>query len=318
LDRLSPLEAGVDIFFVISGFIMWVTTAAKPAITAAHFYMDRVIRIVPLYWFLTVIALAIVTVTPAHLAASLLFIPYPTQAGFAPALLPGWTLMYEMFFYLLFGAAIKLSRGGLVRRAGLILSALAVLVLVGRFVRPQGIFAFYTNAVIAEFAFGIGLGILFQFRQTATHPFWALGTVLGTAMLALSFVTDMGPRIIAYGVPATLIVGGVVFGSWPRLRPLEALGNWSYSLYLSHWIVLLIVIPYLPAVPAPGWLKALFLLTTCLLASALLYRHFEEAVRRHLKRVKPSYENCQAAIGGIARANGAIIPYASRDSTIDL
>jgi exopolysaccharide production protein ExoZ len=281
-DDLTPLSAGVDLFFVISGFIMWVTTAAKPGITALRFYKDRIIRIVPLYWFLTMIALAFVTATPPHIAASLVFLPYPNKAGFSPVLIPGWTLLYEMFFYLLFGAAVWISPGRLVQRAALILSFLAALVIVGRLLKPDGVFGFYTDAIIAEFAFGISLGILFRLKPSAIHPLWTLGAALGVGMISLSFVTNMGPRIIASGVPATLIVAGAVFGFWPRLKLLEAVGNWSYSLYLSHWIVI-IAIPTIPEVPGPGWVKALFVLTTCLLTSAFSYRFFEVPVTRWLK-----------------------------------
>src|SRR5579872_364486 len=108
-DRLYN---GVSIFFVISGFIMYVTGAESSPV---QFAKRRLVRIVPLYWLLTGLLFlcalftpefARMTVaTPQTLAKSLLFIPYfnAGQGGrLYPLLIPGWTLNCEMFFYLIF------------------------------------------------------------------------------------------------------------------------------------------------------------------------------------------------------------------------
>ena len=114
--------SGVDIFFVISGFIMWVTAAARPTRPLA-FMRNRIVRIVPMYWIVTLglftlssilpNAIMIVDTTPGHLARSLLFIPHPDPAQperLWPLLLTGWTLNYEMFFYSIFACALLLPR----------------------------------------------------------------------------------------------------------------------------------------------------------------------------------------------------------------
>ena len=115
-------QAGVDIFFVISGFIMWVTTHDRPT-TPLRFMTNRIVRIVPLYWLITLAVAAMafavpslfrgVVLTPEHVIKSLLFIPHyypgmPTRVW--PLLLPGWTLNYEMVFYLVFAIALLLPR----------------------------------------------------------------------------------------------------------------------------------------------------------------------------------------------------------------
>src|SRR5579863_980395 len=104
---------GVDIFFVISGFIMWQTTAAVE-IGPVEFWRRRIIRIVPLYWiFLTVLLIAAsllpsvlytTVINPESTIKSFLFVPYyhESQKIIAPILIPGWSLNYEMFFYFLF------------------------------------------------------------------------------------------------------------------------------------------------------------------------------------------------------------------------
>lgn len=104
------LSAGVDLFFVISGFIMWWTTSGIE-ITPGRFMLKRVHRIVPLYWAVTGFYVVVLLVAPrfmqtgaldpAHAIASFLFIPWqhPVLAPAYPLVTPGWTLNYEMFFY---------------------------------------------------------------------------------------------------------------------------------------------------------------------------------------------------------------------------
>jgi exopolysaccharide production protein ExoZ len=107
----------VAVFFVISGFIMTYITRAE----ADRFLLQRLIRVVPLYWLCTLATLAAVTLkgsghvwddaSLAHVAESLLFVPYQNLSGdFQPLLAVGWTLNLEMFFYLLFAAALIVSR----------------------------------------------------------------------------------------------------------------------------------------------------------------------------------------------------------------
>jgi exopolysaccharide production protein ExoZ len=112
-------EAGVDLFFVISGFIIWVTTRG-PDLSPADFVQHRIVRIVPLYWMCTFAYLALElagrkteAISISALVRSLLFIP-----TYDPALAQrisafyflGWTLMYEMFFYALFAVVLTLPR----------------------------------------------------------------------------------------------------------------------------------------------------------------------------------------------------------------
>ena len=107
------LMAGVDIFFVISGFIMWVTTF-DGSTTPWQFLFRRFVRIIPVYWLLTTTTVAVMLVAPSavqsgrfdsiHVLSSYLFIPtvHPLTGMMEPVLIPGWTLNYEMFFYIIF------------------------------------------------------------------------------------------------------------------------------------------------------------------------------------------------------------------------
>jgi peptidoglycan/LPS O-acetylase OafA/YrhL len=108
---------GVDIFFVISGLVIFLSTENKP-LPPSRFLLYRLFRIVPAYWLYTVLmALLVVFAQPLlpdqtvdwnHLLLSLLFIPTenPGGYGFYPTLNVGWTLNYEILFYVLFAWAL--------------------------------------------------------------------------------------------------------------------------------------------------------------------------------------------------------------------
>jgi exopolysaccharide production protein ExoZ len=233
-------QAGVDIFFVISGFVMVYVSRDR---TPLAFWRDRIRRIVPLYWFYTLLMALLALVVPGllrtaefdaeHLAQSLLFIPayHPTKEWAVwPVLVQGWTLNYEMFFYAVFGALLTLRR---------LVPALAVafvaLVAAGAILNPQGAVAsVYTNPLLLEFLAGalIGRAYLAGLLPGRAGGWACLGLALVIFALPL-------PRIIGWGVPAALIVIAAVTLETGRANPhLRLLGDASYSIYLSHTFTL--------------------------------------------------------------------------------
>jgi exopolysaccharide production protein ExoZ len=243
--------AGVDLFFVVSGFIMWVT-ALNRGMPLGRFAARRIQRIVPLYWLMTALVLAIVVWAPAamrnashdplHFAASFAFIAWPHPAmpeHFWPALVPGWSLNYEMLFYLLVGCALALRRSFRVPFIG---GALVVAVLAGRVLQPTGLLAFYTNSILLEFLLGLLIGMAFD----PGHRTRALDYVLCVAGLGL-FVF-VGPyetesnRLLTWGLPLALFALGAINIALPRrnviVRSLGLIGDASYSIYLTQFIVL--------------------------------------------------------------------------------
>lgn len=256
--------AGVDIFFVISGFVMAVSTIGREHKThpAGNFMMRRIIRIVPIYWFLTFLYLLkwvvvhrypqfangahSVKVSAAYIVSSLLFIPYRNSFGNTqPLLIVGWTLSFEMFFYLLFAGALAL-RIGVVRVLTPILILLAI---VGTMRSPSWpAFTSLASPLLLEFLAGLLLGhaVIRGFRSRN----WLFPAAAAVALPILLFGSLSGPRILLWGVPAYLIVQGVVLleDRWGTLWPkwLLLIGDASYSLYLSHLLVFAVLIKILP------------------------------------------------------------------------
>lgn len=254
---LTPFgHGGVDLFFVISGFIMVYTTRGRP-ITAAAFLRSRITRIAPIYWLITLAVFAVALVAPSllqatssdpeQLAKSLLFIPFQKANGLVqPMLFVGWTLNFEMFFYALFALGLLFPN----RKVGAaaVVALLGALVVLGRVARPDGVIAaFYTRPILLEFAAGMLLGTLGSEVKTHTPlgrralTAACLGGLVATALVPLAMPGVS--RLFTQGMPATLVAAsaivlhqsGVTLALGPRsLRTLLLLGNASYSIYLTH------------------------------------------------------------------------------------
>lgn len=235
-------NAGVDIFFVISGFIMWSITEERPASPAA-FLKDRLIRIAPLYWLLTTLLVVGALVVPKllpnlridlpYVAGSYLFVPMrpPGSTGadpIWPVLVQGWTLNYEMFFYVLFSLCLFLRPS--LRLAAISLTLLCC-VMAGPFYRGSNALVLsFTDPIFLEFLAGIVLGVCFR-RGLLPSRGWGYGFIaLGVIVLlgcALTSVTQ--PRLLAWGIPAVLLVGGALVvettGRIPQLPWLRLIGD---------------------------------------------------------------------------------------------
>lgn len=244
-------HGGVDLFFIISGYIMVYTTQARP-IGPAAFLLNRITRIAPIYWLITlsVYALALVAPTllqstssdPLELLQSLAFVPFEKSNGkLHPVLFVGWTLNYEMFFYALFALGLLAPR----RRLGVlaVTAALAALVAVGPSVPPgDAVASFYTRPIVVEFAAGMALAVFGGRLVFRSRPGRAGLVALALAgLVATAAVPLWRPelsRVVTQGLPALVAVGAAVAlhqsGLSLSQRWVIALGNASYSLYLVH------------------------------------------------------------------------------------
>lgn len=261
--RFGVGAAGVDIFFVISGFIMWVIGSRRSP-TPATFLLRRAERIVPLYWLVTLALAGTWLVaprlfphlqpTPRHVVLSLLFVPHADPSGLiAPLVEPGWTLTYEVFFYIVFAATLAApSRWRLAVLTGALASLTALGAVIGS---TNPIMQTYTHPLLLEFLAGVWIGQAWS--RGVGLPWWtcmlmlASGVVaLGAADLALLDVERW--RTVLWGGPAVLIVGGALglerLGRWPHWRIPKLLGDASYSIYLVHGLAIAAALRIAPAV----------------------------------------------------------------------
>ena len=268
---------GVDIFFVISGFIMVYTTAGRP-VTPWTFMVGRIRRIVPLYWMITLAVMVVGIAAPSllqatqasglDLAKSLAFIPYAKPNGeIQPMLFVGWSLNYEMFFYLMFAAGLALPH----KRLGVLAVTVVLVGLVGAglLTHPVSVIGrFYTSPVMIEFALGMAIGLgapyLAERASVAFKALAGLGVVGGVlAALTLPVLFPDHTSLLLCGLPATVAVGSAValerWGWSIRSRFVLLLGNISYSIYLTHPFVTRAV-ERLSTRVAPGWPSGLALL----------------------------------------------------------
>jgi exopolysaccharide production protein ExoZ len=244
---------GVDVFFVISGFIMSHVCATDPS----RFIARRLARIVPLYWLATLALFALAVVAPAigkqtnaelpHLIQSLLFIPYLKSPGqIMPILDPGWTLNYEMAFYAIVAIALWLGLRRYATAVAAVSVALGVLVL--NACAPSSATAlFYTNWIAVEFSLGVAVYWLSNVAAgKASTP--ALLVVLVAALGAMVLAEMRGAaagstvgRLVWMGAPsAAFVLAAIllerVYAVTNRLVLL--LGDASYAIYLTHFFVI--------------------------------------------------------------------------------
>lgn len=296
---------GVDLFFVVSGFIMVVSTHRRP-VDLRHFLWRRIIRIAPLYWLATAALLGIALVAPSimkttvvswpHVLGSFLFLPVESPAlpgKFMPLVIPGWTLNYEMFFYLLFGLCTFFF---LTSRSAVILSCLAALSMYGWLSKPGGILGFYCDPIIFTFGFGIILGEAYCRKKVlSSNLLSAILLAIGAALFLSLQGAHVGHRIVSAGVPAAIIVLGVLASSrsmrWPTW--LIQLGDSSYSLYLTHIFVLgalrAISGKLLSGQPEPwwGWIFMAAALVSSVSIGYVVYRAIERPLTMRLQSALP-------------------------------
>ena len=255
LHHAAPLPlgaAGVDLFFVISGFIIASIAPGQPPM---RFLARRAARIYPLYWLCQAPAFAQAALTSqlsAKLAFASLTLVSLGQVS-RPVLGVGWTLMFEVFFYA--GAAASLALCD--ARPGLLA---VVLFLLANMVTGNALFGFLGHPLILEFLVGALVALL---PRRTTWACAALFLALGLLWLGGNGQGMPWPwnyagsawqlyRAAAWGVPAALtLYCAVTLEPWFAHRcwsPAVSLGDASYALYLTHGAIILLGFWWLPTV----------------------------------------------------------------------
>jgi len=322
---------GVDLFFVISGFIMaWVCVlSGKSKDGPLAFSAKRFFRIAPPYWIATVVVLYVLGQKTVHddLQTSLLFMPLDFEPapfyGYAVHGV-GWTLNYEMLFYALFAGsllfgrfaliAVVLTIGGLVfgvpywMGAELSANPGRVLDLTEPYYRMA------TNPMMLEFVLGIAAAIAYWLLRGRTPKAIAaaiLAAGVGLMVWRMGWY-DGGHSPVDLGVPAAILVLGAALAESAGILavPKRAvwLGEMSFALYLVHSIVLQWLNQRMPAASGTGAIygKLLFDFAAVLVASHYWYRFVET----------PSMRVGTVLAKAINRVKAACLAVASRSTAL--
>ncbi|TXI21826.1 MAG: acyltransferase [Roseateles sp.] len=303
---------GVDLFFVISGVVIGLSTvralsspsAQRPL---AQFLIARAFRIFPLYWIMTAATILLLwrkglpLPSVPELLHSLTLIPRLDQMQYAdPIVHIGWTLQFEVFFYALCALAIAF-------RAKWLPMVVAVLLAGASLIVDQ----YYFNPILLEFAGGYALALHLA-RQShlspRLSPVPALLMIVGAVALFLLGATgrdggypaelDLGhaprmviafgdvllPRWIAWGLPAWAVVAVALRLESSFNWRLAFLGKYTYSVYLCHTFAISLALVLPRRAGAEAWM--LVLLPVCLLVIAsFTYRVIEHPMIRVGKRL---------------------------------
>lgn len=265
---------GVDLFFVISGFIItYVANKYRGFDDGMNFLQMRFYRINPIYYIATVICLGVYLLqiyvyhvpstaymdkTISSLVDSLVIIPTSENIrSFSPLLIVGWTLSFEWLFYLLFFLLIVCN----VQRKTVLLPCLILLLIgVGQLIQSEDLrLQFLTNPILLEFVLGIGICQLYL--SPIKIPKWIAPSLLAIGLISYLLLIRFGygnvwfylgaitgkasfNKFLLWGIPSGCIVAGcVLLEKNGRLTGLFnnqwtlLLGNASYSIYLIHYII---------------------------------------------------------------------------------
>ena len=301
-----PFTAGVDIFFVISGFIIAYSSGSLFGRSGAwrSFLLRRIARVVPMYWLMTGVMICAFSsigsrawgdASWSSVAASFLFLPAANADGLTfPILTIGWTLNYEMAFYALFAASLYFPRANAL---AIIVGTLVLLAILGALLHPSSpALQFWTDPIILEFAAGICLYGLLRSGKLALPGVVKLLLMLAALLSLAAFRGEPGSwRWIIWGGPATLLVAcalGTTSFQGMFAKVASRAGDWSYGVYLAHFpIVMVGATACQVLLPNTGWvwfgIFPVFVLAATLTASALLHRFIERPFIDMARRAAP-------------------------------
>jgi peptidoglycan/LPS O-acetylase OafA/YrhL len=312
--------AGVDLFFLISGFIMIYTHFPDfgQAGTSASFIRRRLIRIAPLYWIVTTVAVVLLIAVPKafltlrldwhNVLFSYLFLLSRTPSGdINTVVVTGWSLCYEVYFYAIFAAFLFLPRKFFLAGTGAIFAAGLFLNATGAIVPAWATVA--TSPLLIEFYLGTVIALLFVagFALPAGLAWAAIIAGFATIPILGDPVGGDWHRVLIWGLPSAAILAGAVSLERRAIRVpkfLVVLGASSYSLYLTHPFVVAAVAKLWAILGLnqkfPSYVLALFLFVAALLIGHFVYLWLEKPITERLKFRSARHGSTEALDGRAA------------------
>lgn len=280
--------AGVDLFFVISGFIIYQSIYSKE-ISAARFTINRAIRIIPAYWLFTGIAALLAlcfdglmyatTTNPELLVRSLLFIPTERSdlTVYIPFLTVGWTLNYEMLFYLLSSLVLLISR-----EKYIVLMSLLIIFSYESLKPSMSQMPFFGNGMMLEFLLGIFIAD-FHKNGLFNNISPTLLIIISACSFLFIFNIPEDHDVLYIGLPCAIIVASFI-GLEPLIRNTKTvnfivrLGDYSYSTYLCHVIIICTLLYIFKESSNAKYITSLLCIPFILLSSYASYKYIEKPI----------------------------------------
>ena len=302
--------SGVDIFFVISGFIMvWTNKKNHGQIAKIpRFWFLRIARIYPIWLLVCGAIYAVWLVHPNwvyqshHSNPDILksFLLLPQQA--LPLHAVGWTLVHELWFYLVFGFLLLIPSRYFAIGISIWASILLFLAIIG-FDTQSPELRLITHPLGLEFICGAIVGLIAKKVPTKFgKPILSTGLMLMIAGFihatptANDFFARTTDRVIWFAIPFALIVLGLVKieeNEWKAPKNLVRIGNYSYALYLIHVPVFAAIGRLMARFSNPNSLAdnivfCIISLIVALIASAILHILFERPIMKMAHKLMPA------------------------------
>ena len=279
---------GVDIFFIISGFVMMHSTES----TSSSFFKKRLIRILPNYYIFTlgVFILALkfphllnnTTANLDHLLKSLFFIPFDkNETGHFPILFLGWTLNLEMLFYSIFALSLIINK----KYRGFISSyILLTIFLISAYINSFPLKA-YNDFVIFEFILGMIIYLIIFKKNYIESFLMLLAIIIGCLFQEI----NLNDRLLIYGLPSMIIMFLIIlkFQNLKLSKLILMLGAGSYSLYLTHPYIIQFFDRFTNWFSGGFLQKGLSVFLCVVLANTfaiLTYKFYELPIRRYFRK----------------------------------
>ena len=291
----------VEIFSVLSGYILMYSTQSEHS--KHGFLRKRLLRIVPLYWAFTFLMYGLLLflpqlslmseATPDALIKSLLFIPFINSKGWlVPLVSIGWTLNYEVFFYIVFFVAMHISH----KYRGLLTTIFISTLVLLRFILniDSVIWNFYTDSFVLEFVFGIIAFYVLNWMNSHNCNLVVKRILLVLAGVSFIWMAlDIGvtttiARCVRIGIPALILFIALVVNYADNTYPpiLVQLGNATFSIYLLEFFstaLYKVLVPYLPSALVIVLFVAMVVCS--LIAGYIIYKYVEIPLYQKLQSI---------------------------------
>ena len=290
--------AGVHVFFVISGFVIMYTSygSGDAGMPTVRFLLKRFVRIFPIYWICCVAYVVYQNTfgTGYNLPLTTWLGAIFLMPGDSSRIIgPGWTLSFELFFYLSFATILRLRA---LTAIALLTCLFIATIAVGFLIRFPGLLRIAHNPLILEFIAGCWLAYFYGRIRFGTFGLGIAAVCTGIFLFVAGALLDYREILlfIVWGVPSVFIVGGALMmeqsGRLPKsLKRLGRLGDSSYALYLIHVLIISIALDIglrgiVPLPPAQAIGMTFIFAVICGVLAAAIFEFLERPLLGWLRR----------------------------------